>query len=142
MRSTRKAIMDALQARLATAAAFALVGRRGRDPENMPSPSLIILKRGEHYSGGSTNIRKQLALMIDAIVYVDVGTDETAVPGDVIDVILDGIDAALRPDSPAEGKCTLGGRVEAAQIDGEVEIASGDVTGKALAIVPIRILAP
>jgi hypothetical protein len=55
---------------------------------------------------------------------------------------LDRLDQALAPDNLLTGRCTLGGMVYSCIMDGDVEKAPGDVTGKSLAVVPISIVLP
>lgn len=77
-----------------------------------------------------------------AIVYSDVGTNDSAVPNTIVNNILDAIEVAMKPDDILEGTLTLGGLVQAVTLDGTTQRSSGDTTGKALAIVPIRVLIP
>lgn len=79
---------------------------------------------------------------VKAAVYNDVGNDENAIPASVINPLLDGLDAALMPDDPIGNRCTLGGVVYSALIEGEIKKAPGDITGKGLAVVPIELTMP
>lgn len=143
--ATREDIMTALLARLAGAWPFAMTGRRNRSPETFTaanSPALILVEHMERYEVESPSLPPKRALDVLALVYCDIGQDENAIPATVLNNILDGFDAALAPDSHGHGRCTLGGRVHSCRIDGEIERSSGDMTGKAMAVVPIRIHIP
>lgn len=78
-------------------------------------------------------------LFVDVYVYVRTGGD--AVPGTVLNPILDAIEAAL-PLHPVTGKHMLDAPgVEWARIDGAIETDEGTLGDQAVAIVPIHILA-
>lgn len=142
--TTREQAMDALLALLSTAGTFSAIGRRNRDPQGIAAvgaPALILVEHSESYRVQSTIVPPIRYLLVRAIIYSDVGNDDNAIPASAINNLLDAIDVKLLPDSPM-GKCTLGGLVQSVVIDGEVIKAPGDITGKSLAILPIKILLP
>jgi hypothetical protein len=142
--ATREEIATALLAKLAATGAFVMYGRRLLGPESIPqnqTPALCLVDANELYESQARNLPSKRMLMLDAIVYVDVGSDVNAVPATPLNNALDAIDTALKADS-GQGFCTLGGKVHSAKITGEVQKAPGDVTGKGLAIVPIEVLIP
>jgi hypothetical protein len=142
---SREQAMTALLALLASAGEFSTIGRRNRSPETIAAqntPALILVKHSETYERKSPSVPAIRTLEARAIVYCDAGQDENAIPEATINTLLDGIDAVMRPDNAALGRNTLGGLVYSAMIDGEVICAPGDVTGKSLAIVPIKIVIP
>ena len=144
MTTTREQVMTALLARLSTAYSWGVVGRRNRAPNAIAAvgkPALILLKQHETYVARGLNMPSKRTMHLLAVVYVDVGTDETAVPDALVNAALDALDAAMQPDSPG-GYLTLGGLVESAKISGTITAAPGDVTGKGLAIVPIDVSIP
>ena len=150
MSTSRKAIAAALLRQLTAGGQFTNSGRRDRAPEQAAAPGkpgLYIVKgrerylyAGGEYERGAPPVR-ELAFL--AVIYTDVGADETAVPADTIDDLLDAIDGALAPAAIDQlsngGRQTLGGLVYDCRIDGEVELAPGDVQGKGSTIVPIKI---
>ncbi len=141
---TRESIMEALLARLAASSAFAIATRRNRGPEAMASisgPALVLTERTETYESRPGSEPRR-ALEVDVLLYADVGQDENAIPSASINVLLDGLDAALASDAPGTGRCTLGGLVYSAMITGEIVRGTGDISGKPMAKVPIRILIP
>lgn len=145
--ATRKAIAAALLAQLTTGGAFTSTGRRLRDPENAAAPNapaLFLVKDRESYQAEDGSVPPVRTLNFLAVIYTDVGSDETAVPADVIDDLLDVIDANLKP-SVADaldngGFCSLGGIVYSAYVSGEPEIAPGDKAGKGVTAVPIKVV--
>ncbi len=144
--TTREDAINALLAVLAPAGSgYKSIGRRNAAPENFTpetTPALMLLCHSDEYMRPSPSVPPKRKMVVLAIIYVDSGTDANAVPDTTINGLLDAIDAALVPDNQALGRCTLGGRVYSAMIDGNVERAPGDVTGKSLAIVPIKIEIP
>lgn len=68
-------------------------------------------------------------------------TDKTQPMTPALNPILDAITAALSP-SPPLNKQTLGGLVEYAAIDGNIDIAEGVNGDRTVAFVPIRIVVP
>jgi hypothetical protein len=145
MSVTREQIMTALLTTLTASGNFPTYGRRNRHPETIAAtntPALILVGHGETYERQSPSLPARRTLDVDAIIYTDVGQNENAIPDSILNPLLDGLDASLMPDSPGTGRCTLGGLVYSAMIDGEIVKAPGDVTGKGLAIVPIRVIIP
>jgi hypothetical protein len=148
--ASRKAIAAALLAKLIAGGQFPNNGRRDNMPEQAAQPGvngLFLIKPREKYSFESSDeygvppVREQ---QFHALIYTDVGTDKTAVPADVGDDLLDIIDTALAP-SPTDqlmngGRQTLGGLVYDCRIEGDIELAPGDVQGKGIFMVPIRVI--
>jgi hypothetical protein len=145
MATTREQIMAALLTLLQNSGEFATVTRRNRNPETIAAPStpaLVLVGHSETYERKSPSLPAIRTLEARAVIYYDVGQNENAVPDSVINPLLDGVDAAFAPDDPSSGRCTLGGLVFSAMIDGDMVKAPGDVTGKGLAIIPIKIIIP
>ena len=138
---TREQVMSALVMRLSSAS-FVTVSRRNRGPDAIQAsatPALMLIGHKEFYDRPALSLPAKIILHVLAIIYVDVGTDENAVPDAVLNPLLDALSASLAPDSPQTGRCTFGGLVQSVMIDGEIEKAPGDVTGKGLAVVPLTI---
>ncbi|MGH6836543.1 MAG: hypothetical protein ACREC9_13605 [Methylocella sp.] len=143
MAATREQVMTALLAALG--GQFTTVGRRNRNPETVASPgkpALILDDHRDLYERQAPSLPPRRIMDVMAIVYFDIGQDETAVPSTVLNNLLDGIDTAMAPDSLVTGRFTLGGLVYSCLIDGEIIKAPGDVTGKGLATVSIKIILP
>jgi hypothetical protein len=149
---SRKAIAAALLAQLVSGGQFASYGRRLRKPEQAASPGkpgLYLIKGREHYkfeSEEQQGVPPRRFMEFLAVIYTDTGADEAAVPADVIDDLLDAIDTALAPGTvdmlSNGGRQTLGGLVYDARIEGDTDIAPGDVQGKGSTTVSIRVVLP
>ncbi len=146
MSATRESAIAALQTALTPAAAFGKVTRRLLSEEQMcavGSPGLALVVHHEDYHRPALNQPPRRTLTVLAVVYVmAAAADPNAVPDSLLNPILDGFDAALAPDNPITGLCTLGGLVYGAAIRGQVERAPGDKTGRGVAIVPIDLVLP
>jgi hypothetical protein len=145
MAGTREQIMAALFGKLSTCFAFVAVGRRLRDPENVASnerPALYLIEHEDEYQRPAPNLPPIRTLTCWAIVYTDSRQDQNAIPATQQNNIIDAIDVALAPGGSDDGYQTLGGLVFSCMVDGHVQRASGDVTGKGLIAIPIKIIMP
>ena len=83
-------------------------------------------------------------LNVSLYVYVNTAAqlDSAVTPGQLLNPLLDGIEAALVPDDADGTSCTLGGLVSHCRIDGTIETAEGLLGNTEVAIVPLQILVP
>jgi hypothetical protein len=143
MAATREQAMTALLAVLNACGSFKLVSRRNRSPESIPlaqCPAAFLLSESDEYEDRAP-LPQVRALMVSAVFYNDVGTDQNAIPSVVINQALDALDAALAPMGPS-GFFTLGGLVDSVKIVGRIERVDGAKTGRSMASVPIKITLP
>lgn len=68
-------------------------------------------------------------------------TDKTQPMTPTLNPILDAITAALAP-APAMSRQTLGGLVEYAAIDGNIDISEGVMGDRTVAFIPIKVIVP
>lgn len=143
---TRAAVAAALLKQLTAGGQFTNSGRRDRAPEQaaeVGEPALYLLKPRERYRYANEDQRgipPVRELVYWAVIYTNVGTNENAVPADVIDGLLDAVDVAMCSNLSLDGLQTLGGIVYDARIDGEVESAPGDVQGIGTTLIPIVVI--
>jgi|GEM_PF-2550062 hypothetical protein len=149
MGATREAIMDALVAQLAsiTAQGVPLVScaRRLRDPENVPGndrPALFLVEDDDEWERPSPSVPAVRKLIVWAILYTDVGTDENLIPSTQVNFFIESIEAALAPDNPIVNRFTLGGLLYSCMLKGKGRRAAGDTTGKSVSVMPIEIILP
>jgi hypothetical protein len=150
--ASRKAVAAALLALLTASGAFPNSGRRLRKPEQAASPGrpgLYLIKPRETYrydSADQQGVPTVRLMEFLAVLYTDVGADETAVPADLIDDLLEVIDAALKPGTfdmlQNGGRLTLGGLAYSVRISGDPEFAPGDTQGKGMTVIPIQVVLP
>lgn len=81
------------------------------------------------------------------VLYVYVTTqamvDQSVVPAEILNPLLDAIEAAIAPDKfdqDPDGVVTLGGLVSHVAIEGTIEIFQGDLGNQEVAMVPITFL--
>lgn len=147
MAVTREQIVSALLQKFAASGAFKTVGRRNRDPnESVPIdqlPMLMLVKKAEKFDRPSPNLPPKRTLNFIAFVYTGVEMeDENAIPEAPLNDCMDAIEAALAPDDRATNRCTLGGLVFSAMIEGESVVGQDANSGKSVQVVPISILIP
>lgn len=126
---------------------FPTVGRKLPDPNTLSGgqfPGLFVIKPDEQYAydGEGNSVPPTRSLNFLAVVYTDYTDDPAAVPADVLDDLMDGIDAALAPPVAnvlQGGRQTLGGLVENCVIVGEPKFFPGDEEGKGGFHVPLRV---
>jgi hypothetical protein len=150
---SRETIIAALCARLATTQfatpvnscdTWATLSRRLKLWSDVPAtdqPALFVAEHGENIAYASENLPGKTTLNVDLFVYIAAGRDPERAPARALNVVLDGLCAALAPD-PASGRQTLGGLVQHCRIEGRIVKDPGDLDGQGLALVPVRILAP
>ena len=143
--ATREAVLSALLAAVEAQSFFATTGRRARDPSVIVptlSPACFLVRSGETVRRNSPSAPRITTIHVSAFVYNDVGAEPNAIPETALNNAMEALEAALAIDNQAAQTCTLGGLVYAAFLRGEVHTAPAELTGKALAIVPIDIILP
>lgn len=124
------------------------VGRRLRNPEGSATPGnpgLFLIKPHEKFDRSKSLDPPKRDMLFLAVIYTDVGEDETAIPADVIDNLIDYVEGQIETFTGADamyGRQTLGGLVQSVLIDGELVFSPGDENGKGETIVPIRVTFP
>jgi hypothetical protein len=108
-------------------------------------PALFLIKPDEKYEDSNEGTTPPVRVLnFYAVIYTSVGNDETAVPADVIDDLLDAVDNALKPPYVDQlkngGRQTLGDLVYNAYVDGEPDIAPGDEQGIGTTVIPIKVV--
>jgi hypothetical protein len=139
------AVAEALLALLGDTYPFVVKSRRLRDPERLglsETPALFLLEHEEEYERASPSMPPKRTLWFVAMVYVDVGDDENAIPVAIINDVLGAFNAALGTENYGHGRLTLGDLAYAAMISGTAAWSSGELTGKAALSVPIAVLLP
>ena len=88
-----------------------------------------------------TRMPSKRTLDVMWVVYHQVGQNSGATPTTETNLILDAIEAALKPDD-FDDRCTLGGLAHHVWIEGQLFKDSGDMDGQAVLSIPIKILLP
>ncbi|MDB5361149.1 MAG: hypothetical protein JWO51_2446 [Rhodospirillales bacterium] len=143
MNPARETIQAALFQRLAAIPGFATSSRRLKhwtDVAPAEQPALFQVQKGESRTArtGQPPARR---LSVELFIYVTTSADPAAAPAQIMNPLLDAIEAALAPD-PGRLTQSLGGLVEHAWIAGRIVSDEGLLGDQAVAIVPIEILIP
>lgn len=137
----REAIYSALWARVTAAVGFATASRRLKHWADVPAeaqPALFMSQTGER-AATKTGEPTIWALRVDLYLYAT-EADPTASPAVKLNALIDAVAGALQPDTLGTGRCTLGGLVHYARIEGDIQTDEGTLGSQAVAIVPIQIL--
>lgn len=100
-------------------------------------PALFQTQNGEN-AIIKTGLPTKWSMDVDLYVYCHAGNDPDATPSTDLNVILDAIEEALKPDY--SGYQTLGGLVFDCCIDGKIETDEGILGPQSVAIIPIKIM--
>ena len=125
---------------------FVVTTRRYTRPsavETINCPCLMTWEQPEKTEGGELGLRKRWWEVWLIIVYYN---NDTYTPGaEILNPLIDTVEAAFAPDNPVHQTLTLGGLVQAVYIDGATVKAISDVDidhGQGGAVIPVRILVP
>lgn len=132
----REAIYAAFWTKVSSAAGFVTKSRRLKhwnDVTPAEQPALYMSQRHE-LAATKTGEPAIWKLEGDLYIYVTVGDDSP--PAIQLNPLVDAVCATLAPDLITTGKCTLGGLVHFARIEGEIETDEGTLGSQAVAILP------
>lgn len=105
-------------------------------------PYLVITSGQENYSPReSIRLPAKREMQVEITIYLSAGQDQTTIPDQAVNTILDNIDEALAPIPPQEAQ-TLGGLVNHCYIEGDILKVPGDLDGIGVIVIPIKILLP
>jgi hypothetical protein len=107
-------------------------------PEDQPA---LFLQKGTEDANKRRGLPTIWKFGFKLYLYVHTGAqnDPDIGPSQLLNPLLDAIDAALTPDDN-DTNCTLGGLVSHCAINGTIEIFPGTLGDEAVAIVPIEVL--
>lgn len=133
-------VFAALFAKLSGVATFGISGRRlvnvqDVNPEQFPAAFQL---QGKQTSRFQPNAPSVLTLRATWALYT-FQTDKTAPQSTPLNLLLDAVRTAMLPPA-GQVRQTLGGLVEYAAIDGDVEIFEGVLGERAVALVPITLV--
>ena len=108
-------------------------------PEDQP---MLLQRQRSEIANRRKGLPTIWTLNVDLMLFVHTGAqnDPSVVPAQLMNPLLDAIEAALAIDDPANNACTLGGLVSHCAIEGPIEIFLGSLGDEAVAIVPLQIL--
>lgn len=139
----REDIHLALFNRLSSVAQFKRKERRLPDQQIAAGdqPALFVPIQTETHEANDGILTKR-TFRFTAYLYVHAGNGRDATPAAILNPLLDAVEAVLAPDWPDDGRCTLGGLVHDASIDGQIETDEGLAGPQGFALIPIKIILP
>lgn len=140
MKATREQVFGALFDVLKTVPGLVTASRRLKNvqdmqPEELPAAFQLQGKQELVYKGSVPTVADMTATW----ALYGYSSDPDVAPSTVLNNLIDAACAALAPPAYTD-KQTLGGLVEYAAIDGDIEIYEGILADKAVALLPIRLL--
>lgn len=139
---TRESIWTQVANKLGATVGAVTTGRKLVPFDQVPpekQPALFIAQTKEEHKQ-KAGVPAILTLKADIFMYTNSGGNDQTLCSTQINNMLDALDAAFAFDDVARGRCTLGGIVQHAWIDGETLIAEGQGGSQAVAIVPFAVL--
>lgn len=140
----REAIYAALFQRLSAVPGLVTTSRRLRhwtDVAAPEQPALFQVQKEESVEQ-RPGLPPKRRLSVELYLYANSGADPAVAPAQLLNPLVDAVEAALAPDTPVAAGQTLGGLVAHAWIEGRIETDEGALGDQAVAIVPVSILVP
>jgi hypothetical protein len=111
----------------------------GVSPDDQPA---LLMRQKREQALRKKGLPTVWTFHLELLLYVHTGAqnDSAIIPAEILNPLLDAIEASLAVDDQSNAACTLGGLVSHCAINGDIEIFSGDLGDEAVAIVPIEIL--
>jgi len=111
------------------------------EPEDQPA--LLQLQRRETVTRPK-GLPARWTLTVDLYLYVHTGAnnDPSVVPSQLLNPLMDAVEAAMIVDDVGNNAVTLGGLVSHCFIDGAVEIFEGNLGDQAVCIIPLTVVVP
>lgn len=106
-------------------------------------PALLMLQKSEFITKPK-GLPAKWTLSIDLYVYVHTGAmnDNTIVPTQLINPLIDLVEASIALDDVFNNACTLNRTVSHCYIDGSIEMFEGNLGDQAVVIIPIIVVVP
>ena len=107
-------------------------------------PALFVRHSGDEYPPRRTarEIPSAPIVEFEAWIYSNAGRDPDVAPGTALDNLIDAVRAALTPVPGLPQTLGLPGIVQHCWIEGHIDLEPGDAGGQAIAVIPIKVLAP
>lgn len=135
----REPIYAALFALVSEAPGLITTSRKLQHWADVPATRRPALFQAQVSEAAIRVTRQPTRWMLAVRLYVYVATKGAASPGEVLNPILDYIEAALADPFPGQAQ-TLGGLVEYARIEGLIETSEGTLGDDEVCIIPVMVL--
>lgn len=143
----REAIYSALFAKFSALTtggtpAFKTASRRLKHWSDTPPTDqpALFQAQGTEVPTNTPGLNQAWELHATLYLYAHTQADPAKAPAEILNPLIDAVVAALAPD-PITNKCTLGGLVQHAWIEGAIETDEGVLGDQAVAVIPLVIKA-
>jgi hypothetical protein len=109
------------------------------DPENCPA---LLMRQRNEIAEHRKFLPTKWTMNLELLIYVHTGQsiDPTIIAAQVLNPLLDAVEASFIVDDIQTNSVTLGGLVNYAAINGATDIYLGSLGNDAVAVVPVRVL--
>lgn len=121
---------------------FLTTGRRLIPWNLVTSQPALFLRGADEELQYNDGLQQQQDIEGEIWIYSNAGQDPNAVPEAALNNLTDAIQCALRPDIPGTNRFTLGGLVHWCRLEGHLIKDPGDISGQAIALIPVVITVP
>lgn len=141
--SSREQVMTALATAVFGVADFKTTGRRVLLWSKVSAqPACFLRNVADAYERDGVRQQAKVTMHAEIWVYSQAGKDPDEAPGIDLNNLIDAIEGVFVSDDTSSGRFTLGGLVQHAWIEGDIEYDPGDLDGQAKAVIPVKILVP
>lgn len=141
-RATREQVMVAMFAKVQTLPGYVTYSRHLKLFSDVPGDQQPYICMTEHNEGQNPRpVGMPVKLTLRASLVIYFRSDDQA-GTTTMNNLLDAIDPIFYPDMPLTGKCTLGGLVDHAWIQGDVFKDPGDLDQQGMIVIPVFITLP
>ena len=143
--NTREAIYSALFTLVSGSASFVTASRRLRmwdQVSQAEKPALFMSQRREIATRQPGGLGTIWELHVDLVVYVQTNPDIATAPATLLNPLIDAIQNALVPTGAdrSQNRQTLGGIVQYARIEGDIQLDEGVLGDQGVAVIPVVIV--
>lgn len=138
----REPIHAALFAKLQAVSKFNTASRRFKhwsDVLPADQPALFLTRRVEVATQKPVIGTAVWDIPFDVAIYVNTGSDAAVSPAELLNPLLDAIEAVMVPDNLSTNKNTLGGLVQHCWIEGQIQTDEGVLGAQGVALIPILV---
>ena len=116
--------------------------RRVHTFDDLPAQPALCQAETDETVAQVTGMPAKTTLGSSWLIYHQAGKDDSAIPAQTTNAILDAVKALFIDPTEPDFAQTLGGLVHKCWIEGRIQKFQGDLDGQTLIVVPIKILIP
>lgn len=121
---------------------FLTFSRRLKFWQEVTEQPALFLRQTDDDSDWPNTVLQALTLNAEIWIYSNFGQNPDLIPETPLNSMLDAIDQVFLPDDGMSNRFTLGGLVNWCRINGKTQLDPGDISGQAIAVIPVEITVP